>query len=132
MAMQEEIRGALMKAIQDTKGAFATVLFEMTGIMVDKVDISGRFNVDNAAMSYIGVLLAARKASLDSGGDGQIANIIVSSNMTHVVFAPMSENYLVGMGVFLGGNLGQALLTMRRLKEHLGPLIEGHGEQKKT
>jgi len=127
--MQQEIRGALMKAVQDTKGAFAAVLFEMTGIMVDKIDVSGRFNVDHAAMSYIGVLLAARKASLDSGGDGVIANIIVSSNMTHVVFTPLTENYLVGMGVFLGGNLGQALLTMRRLKANLGPVIEGH-EQK--
>lgn len=41
--MQEQIHGALMKAIGDTRGAFAAMLFEMTGIMVDKVDLKRSF-----------------------------------------------------------------------------------------
>ncbi len=89
------------------------------------MDISGRFNVDNAVMSYIGVLLAARKASLDSGGGGVINNLIVTSNMTHVVFGPLGKDCLFGMGIFLGGNLGQALRTLRRVRKELTPILEG-------
>ncbi len=81
--------------------------------------------MNNAAMSYIGVLPAARKASLDSGGDGVINNLIVTSNMNHVVFGPLGEDYLFGMGVFLGGNLGRSLLTLRRVRKELTPILEG-------
>ncbi len=47
-------------------------------------------------MSYIGVLPAARKASLDSGNDGVINNLIVTSNMNHMVFGPLGKDYLFG------------------------------------
>ena len=74
-------------------------------------------------MSYIGVPLAARKASLDSGGDGVMPNLIVTSNLTQVIFGPLGEDYL--FGVFLGGNLDRALPTLRRVKEKLTSILEG-------
>lgn len=74
-------------------------------------------------MSYIGVPLAARKASLDSGGDVVISNLIVTSNLTQVIFGPLGEDYL--FGVFLGGNLDRALLTLRRVRKELNPILEG-------
>ncbi len=45
--------------------------------------------------------------------------------MTQVVFGLLGKDYLFGMGIFLGGNLGQALLTLRRVRKELTPILEG-------
>jgi len=117
------IDDALTRALKSTKGAFAAVLFEMTGIIVSKIDFSERFNVDDAAMAYIELILASKRASLASGGDGQVDGVITYSNLTYVLMERLDEDYLIGMGIAIDGNLGQARLAIRKLKPEIRAIL---------
>jgi|GEM_PF-3428855 len=117
------IDNALTTAIKNTKGAFAAVLFEMTGIIVSKIDLSERFNVDNAAMAYVELILASKRASLAAGGDGQVDGVITYSNLTYVLMERLDEDYLIGMGIAINGNLGQARLAIRKLKPEIREIM---------
>ncbi len=117
------IDNALTTAIKNTKGAFAAVLFEMTGIIVSKIDLSERFNVDNAAMAYVELILASKRASLAAGGDGQVDGVITYSNLTYVLMERLDDDYLIGMGIAINGNLGQARLAIRKLKPEIREIL---------
>ncbi len=117
------IDDALTTAIKNTNGAFAAVLFEMTGIIVSKIDFSERFDVDSAAMAYIELILASKRASLAAGGDGQVDGVITYSNLTYVLMERLDDDYLIGMGIAINGNLGQARLAIRKLKPEIRALM---------
>ncbi|MCD4733222.1 hypothetical protein K8R78_03170 [bacterium] len=117
------IDNALTTAIKNTKGAFAAVLFEMTGIIVSKIDPSERSNVDNAAMAYVELILASKRASLAAGGDGQVDGVITYSNLTYVLMERLDDDYLIGMGIAINGNLGQARLAIRKLKPEIREIL---------
>ncbi len=118
------IDSLLTKAITSTKGAFTAVLFEVTGIIVSKIDFSERFNVDNAANAYVDVMKSAKRASRASGGDGQVDGMIIYSNLTYVMMEELDNEYMIGMGLTIDGNLGQARLALRNLKPKIREILK--------
>jgi len=118
-----QIKQALETAVGNTSGAFAAALFENTGILVDVVDYKAGFHPETATMAYVEVLRAARQASLDAGGGGNLKELLITTDQAQMLLAPVDETYIVGIGLEPDGNLGQARLAIRRLHKELANLI---------
>ncbi len=118
-----QIKQALKKAVKDTAGAFAAALFENNGILVDAVDYKAGFHPETAAVAYVEALRAARQASLDAGGSGNIKNMLITTDDAQMLLAPVSDIYIVGIGLKPDGNLGQARLALRRLSAELMAIL---------
>ncbi|MCD4733223.1 hypothetical protein K8R78_03175 [bacterium] len=119
----KQIKQALERAVSNTSGAFAAALFENTGILVDVVDHKAGFHPETATMAYVEALRAAKQASLDAGGSGNVKNLLITTDQAQMLLVPVDETYIVGIGLEPDGNLGQARLALRRLCKELVNLL---------